>query len=94
MNRHRWCLTMAREFSDLHSFVDSLDTGAELYTLDGRVCFIKTALSTSEITDRFLEFAGSRLFFVADITSSHRSGRILGAFFDFMKGEAAPAAAE
>jgi hypothetical protein len=79
---------------DLRGFVDSLDTGAELYTLDGHVCFIKTALSTSEITDRFLEFAGSRLFFLADITSSDCSGRMLGAFFDFMKGEALPAAAE
>jgi len=79
---------------DLRSFVDSLDTGAELYTVGDHVCFIKTALSAPEISDQFLKFAGSRLFFLADITSSHCSGRMFGAFFDFMKGEALPAAAE
>ena len=77
---------------DLRSFVDSLDTGAELYAMDGHVCFLKTAFSASEITDQFLKFAGSRLFFVADITSSDCSGRMFGAFFDFMKGSALAAA--
>lgn len=78
---------------DLRGFVDSLDTGAEMYTLDGHVCFLKTALSASEITDRFLEFAGSHPFFVADVTLSDCSGRMLGAFFDFMKGAALPTVA-
>jgi hypothetical protein len=79
---------------DLQSFIDSLDAGARMYAMDGHVCFLKTTLSASEITDQFLKFAGSRLFFVADITSSDCSGRMLGAFFDFMKGKALPAAAE
>ena len=79
---------------ELRGFVDSLDAGAEMYALDGHVCFLKTALSASQITDRFLRFAGSRLFFVADVTSSDCSGRMLGAFFDFMKGSALPTAAE
>jgi hypothetical protein len=79
---------------DLRGFVDSLGAGSEMYTLDGHVCFLKTALSASEITDRFLKFAGSRLFFVADVTKSDCSGRMLGVFFDFMKGPALPAAAE
>jgi hypothetical protein len=79
---------------DLQGFVDSLDAGAEMYTLDGHVCFLKTALSASEVTDRFPKFAGSRLFFVADVTSSDCSGRMLGAFFDFMKTSALRAAAE
>jgi hypothetical protein len=79
---------------DLQSFVDSLDAGARMYTMDGHVCFLNTTLSPSEITDRFLKFAGSRLFFVADVTSSDCSGRMLGAFFDFMKGSALPKAAE
>jgi hypothetical protein len=79
---------------DLQGFVDSLDAGAEIYTLDGHVCFLKTALSAPEVTDQFLKFAGSRLFFVADVTASDCSGRMLGAFFDFMKGTALPAAAE
>ena len=77
---------------DLQSFVDSLDAGARMYAMDGHVCFLKTRLSASEITDRFLKFAGSRLFFVADVTSSDCSGRMLGAFFDFMKGSALTAA--
>ena len=79
---------------DLQSFVDSLDQGARMYTMDDHVCFLKTALSASEITDQFLKFAGSRLFFVADVTSSDCSGRMLGAFFDFMKASALPTAAE
>lgn len=77
---------------DLQSFVDSLDAGAQMYAMDGHVCFLKTRLSASEITDQFLKFAGSRLFFVADITSSDCSGRMFGAFFDFMKGTALTAA--
>ncbi len=79
---------------DLQSFVDSLDAGARMYAMDGHVCFLKTALSASEVTYRFLKFAGSRLFFVANVTSSPCSGRMLGAFFDFMKSPTLPAAAE
>jgi hypothetical protein len=78
----------------LQSFVDSLDVGARMYAMDGHVCFLKTALSASEVTDRFLRVAGSRLFFVADVTASDCSGRMLGAFFDFMKSPTLPAAAE
>jgi hypothetical protein len=78
---------------DLGGFIDSLDAGAQMYTLDGHVCFLKSALSTSEISDRFLEFAGSRLFFVADVTSSDCAGRMLGVFWDFAKRTALPTAA-
>jgi hypothetical protein len=80
---------------DLRAFVDSLDAGAQMYTLDdGHVCFLKSALSASEVSDRFLEFAGSRLFFVADVTSSDCAGRMLGIFWDFIKRPALPTAAE
>ncbi len=79
---------------DVQSFVDSLDAGARMYAMDGHVCFLKTALSASEVTDRFLKLAGSRLFFVADVTSSACSGKMLGAFFDFMKSPTLPNAAE
>src|SRR5580704_1613298 len=79
---------------DLRGFVDSLDAGAAMYTLDGHVCFLTTTLTASEVTDRFLKLAGSRLFFVADVTSSECSGRMLGAFFDFMKAPALQSAAE
>jgi len=79
---------------DLRDFVDSLDVGAQMYTLDGHVCFLKSALSASEVSDRFLKFAGSRLFFVADVTSSDCNGRMLGVFWDFIKRAALPSAAE
>ena len=79
---------------DLRDFVDSLDAGAQMYTLDGHVCFLTSTLSASEVSDRFLKFAGSRLFFVADVTSSDCSGRMLGVFWDFMKRPALPTAAE
>jgi hypothetical protein len=77
---------------NLQSFVDSLDSDAQMYAMDGHVCFLKTTLSASEISDKFLKFAGSRLFFVSDITTSDFSGRMLGVFFDFMKGSALTAA--
>ena len=77
---------------NLQSFVDSLDSGAQMYAMDGHVCFLKTTLSASEVSDQFLKFAGSRLFFVSDITTSDFSGRMLGVFFDFMKGSALAAA--
>jgi hypothetical protein len=66
----------------------------QMYTLDDHVCFLKTALSASNITDQFLKFAGSRLFFMADLTASNCSGGMLGAFLDFMKMSALPTAAE
>ena len=77
---------------NLQSFVDSLDSDAQMYAIDGHVCFLKTTLSASEISDKFLKFAGSRLFFVSDITTADFSGRMLGVFFDFMKGSALTAA--
>ena len=79
---------------DLRKFVDSLDAGAEMYTLDGHVCFLKSRLSASEISDRFLKFAGSRLVFVADVTSSDSAGLMLGIFWDFIKRPALESAAE
>jgi len=65
-----------------------------MYTLDGHVCFLKSRLSASEISDRFLKFAGSRLFFVADVTSSDSAGLMLGIFWDFIKRPALESAAE
>ncbi|HZZ61937.1 MAG TPA: hypothetical protein VFE63_12300 [Roseiarcus sp.] len=79
---------------DLQDFVDSLDSGARMYTMDGHVCFITSELSTSEISNRFLRFAGSRLFFVADVTSSDCEGRMFGSFWEFIKNAALPTAAE
>lgn len=79
---------------DLSSFVESLDDGAEMYTLDGHVCFLRSGLSVSDLTRRFLKFAGSSLFFIADVTSSDFEGRMVGRFWDFMRQHSLESAAE
>ncbi|OAI25720.1 hypothetical protein A1351_16035 [Methylosinus sp. R-45379] len=78
----------------LQDFVETLGPGAKMYTMDGHVCFLTSNLSTSEISDRFLKLAGSRLFFVADVTASDCAGRMLGGFWEYMKRDRSPAAAE
>lgn len=78
---------------DLQRFVDSLDPPTQMYALDGRVCFIKTHLAISEVSDRFEKFAGSSFFFIADVSSSDCEGRMPGAFWDFIKARARAAPA-
>jgi hypothetical protein len=79
---------------DLRGYVDSLDAGAELYTLDGHVCFLKSELSVSDLSSRLLKFGGSSLYFIVDVTSSEYEGRMLGVFWDFLKPRALESAAE
>ena len=79
---------------DLEAFVDSLDSGAKMFALDGHVCFLESALSVSEVSNRFLKFAGSRLFFVTDISHADYSGRMPGYFWDDLKRPSLPTAAE
>jgi hypothetical protein len=79
---------------DLQNFVEALDEGAEIYTLDDHVCFVKSALSAAEISDRFVGLAGSRLFFVGDVSGSNCAGRMPGSFWDYLKSPAQRAAAE
>jgi hypothetical protein len=79
---------------DLRGFVDTLGSGAEMYTGDGHVCFLKSNLSVSELSDRFLRFAGSSLFFITEVSSSHYAGRMTGIFWDFIKQEKRLTAAE
>ena len=79
---------------DLRSYVDSLDTGAEMYTLDGHVCFLKSNLSVSDLSGRLLKCSGSSLFFIVDVSSSEYEGRMLGVFWDFLKSRTFESAAE
>jgi hypothetical protein len=79
---------------DLRSFVETLDSGASMYTLDGHVCFLKSKLPVSELSSKFSKFCGSSLFFVADLTASEYEGRMLGVFWDFLKEDALQSAAE
>ena len=79
---------------DLASFVDALDDGAEMYTLDGHVCFLKSNLSVSDLSRKFMKFAGSSLFFIADVTSSDYEGRMVGRFWDFINQRSLETAAE
>ena len=79
---------------DLRSYVDTLDTGAEMFTLDGHVCFLKSNLSVADLSDRLLKFSGSSLFLIVDVTSAEYEGRMLGAFWDFLKPRLLESAAE
>jgi hypothetical protein len=78
---------------DLRSFVDTLDDGAEMYTLDGHVCFLRSSLSVSKLNDKFLQFAGSSLFLITELGSNY-AGRMFGRFWDFIKQEKTLTAAE
>ena len=80
--------------ADLKAFVESLDDGAQMYTFDGRVAVLKSGLSAREVSNRLLKFAGSDLFFVADISSSDCSGRMFGVFWDFLRQPTLSDAAE
>jgi hypothetical protein len=79
---------------DLQRFIESLDAGAEMYTLDGHVCFIKSNLSVDKLSDKFLAVAGSSLYFVTEVNSTDYAGRMLGLFWDFIKEPALESAAE
>jgi hypothetical protein len=79
---------------DLRGFVDTLDSGAEMYTRDGHVCFLKSNLSVAELSDKFLKFAGSSLFFITEVSASEYAGRMVGMFWDFIKQEKRLTAAE
>ena len=79
---------------NLRGFVDSLDENAEMIELDAHVCFVQSTLSVSELSDRFRQFAGSRLFFVTDVTSSEFGGRMPGVYWDFIKNRSLESAAE
>ncbi|MGO9741995.1 MAG: hypothetical protein ACLPN5_10875 [Roseiarcus sp.] len=80
--------------SDRKSFVDSLDYGAQMYTFDGRVGFLKSRLPAAQISDHFQGFAGSSAFLITDITHSEISGRMYEIFWDFLKESDIPTAAE
>jgi len=80
---------------NLRSYVDSLDSGAEMYTLDGHVCFLKSNLSVSDLSGRLFEvFRFQSCFFIVDVSSSEYEGRMLGVFWDFLKPRAFESAAE
>ena len=79
---------------DLQKFVDTLDNGGKMFTLDGHVCFIKSNLSVSQLSDRFMNFAGSSLYFIADVTSTDYAGRMPGIFWDDIKQRTLASAAE
>ena len=95
MNRHVLAFEDGiRDEMDSTGFIEALDDEARIYTLDDHVCFVKSSPPAAKISDRFTGFAGSRLFFVADLTSSSRVGRMPGSFWDYIKNAALPAAAE
>ena len=78
---------------NLSDFVELLDDGAQMYALDGHVCFIQTSLDASELSARFMNIAGSNLFFVTEVSASDYAGRMVGPFWDFFKSKDAIASA-
>lgn len=79
---------------DLKKYVDTLDSGAKMYTRNGRVCFLKSELSASELSSKLQKLTGSSLFFIVDISKSEYEGRMFGVFWDFLKSSALQSAAE
>jgi hypothetical protein len=79
---------------ELATYLKSLDQDAEIFTLDGHVCFLKSDLSVSDLSARWLDVAGSSLFFITEVTSSNYEGRMPGAFWDFLKQPRLETAAE
>lgn len=79
---------------DLRGFVDSLDDNAEMMELDAHVCFVRSGMPVTELSDRFSRFAGSRQFYIADVTSSDFAGRLPGVYWDFIKRKSLASAAE
>ncbi len=74
---------------DLQAFTDRLDEGAQIYTMDGHVCFIRSGLDAATLTDRFLPLAGSKLSFVTEVSTSDYGGNMVGWFWECLKGRAA-----
>ena len=79
---------------DLQGFIDTLDEAAEMHTLDGHVCFIRSTLSVSELSQRFRTLAGSSLFFVTELNAAHHAGRMPEPFWKFVKETAEDPALE
>ncbi|ABD85884.1 hypothetical protein [Rhodopseudomonas palustris] len=79
---------------DLRAFVDGLDDNAEMIELEAHVCFVRSGLSVSELSNRFIAVAGSRVFFISDIASSKFEGRMPGVYWDFIKNKSLASAAE
>jgi hypothetical protein len=79
---------------DLQASIETLDPGAQIYALGDRAGFLRTDLDAFDVSDKFLPFAGSRLFFVTDIASSPAAGKMFGSSRDFMKSPTLRAAAE
>ena len=78
---------------DAEKFLEHLDEHAQLYAIDGHSFFIKSVHDAAFLTDKFLPFAGSSLFFITAIGAADFSGRMVGRFWEFLKDDAAVATA-
>jgi hypothetical protein len=79
---------------DLRSYVDSLDDGAQIFSLNDHVACLKSNLTVTELSNRLLQLSGSSLFFIVGVSSSEYGGRMRGMFWDFVKSGAVEAVAE
>ena len=78
---------------DLQAFVNRLDDGARMYAFDEHARFIKSGLDVPTLTERFMQVAGSTLFFLTEVGEADYKGRMVGPFWDFLEGEPLASAA-
>ena len=78
---------------DLQAFLGRLDEGARMYALDRHVRFIRTNLDASALTDRFMQVAGSHLFFLTEVGEADYKGCMEADFWSFLEGRPMASAA-
>ncbi len=78
---------------DLNGFVNALDDGAEILTLDRHVGFVKSGLSAEELSRRFVQFAGASSYLITDMSKPAYAGRMFGEYWDFIKQDKAMSSA-
>lgn len=78
---------------DLQAFLKRLDEGARMHAFDDRVRFLKSGLDVATLTERFMQIAGSRLFFLTEVGEGDYMGCMIGPFWDFLEGEPLASAA-
>ena len=75
------------------AFLNRLDDGARMYAFDDRTRFLKSALDAATLADRFMQVAGSHLFYLTEVGEGDYKGRMVGPFWDFLEGEPMASAA-
>ncbi len=78
---------------DFQAFLNRLDDGARMYAFDDRTRFLKSALDATALADRFMQVAGSHMFYLTEVGDGDYKGRMAAPFWDFLEGEPMASAA-